>query len=80
MKHVKTDYSQASLREVFKGHDAVISTVSSIAAGDALAIQKTFVDAAIAAGVKVCLSQSEFGVDTSNHSGPEYIPFLADKL
>ncbi|KAE8421392.1 hypothetical protein BDV36DRAFT_247847 [Aspergillus pseudocaelatus] len=79
VKHVKTDYSEASLREIFKGHDAVISTVSSIVPGDALAIQKTFVDAAIAAGVQVFVP-SEYGVDTSNRSAPEYIPFLADKL
>lgn len=79
VKHVKTDYSEASLREIFKGHDAVISTVSSIVPGDTLAIQKTFVDAAIAAGVKVFVP-SEYGVDTSNRSSPEYIPFLADKL
>ncbi|KAE8374387.1 hypothetical protein BDV26DRAFT_300267 [Aspergillus bertholletiae] len=79
VKHVKTDYSEASLREIFKGHDAVVSTVSSIIPGDALAIQKTFVDAAIAAGVKVFIP-SEYGVDTSNRSAPEYIPFLADKL
>ncbi|OGM46175.1 hypothetical protein ABOM_004842 [Aspergillus bombycis] len=79
VKHVKTDYSEASLQEIFRGHDAIVSTVSSIVPGNALAIQKSFVDAAIAAGVKVFLP-SEYGVDTSNRSAPELIPFLADKL
>ncbi|KAE8140846.1 NAD(P)-binding protein [Aspergillus pseudotamarii] len=79
VNHIKTNYSEASLREIFKGHDAVISTVSSIVPSDALAIQTTFVDAAIAVGVKVFVP-SEYGVDTSNCSAPQYIPFLGVKL
>lgn len=79
VRHIKTDYSEVSLREAFKGQDAVISTISSIVPGDALTLQKTLVDSAISAGVKVFFP-SEFGIDTSDPSAPEYIPFLVDKL
>ncbi|RSL39987.1 hypothetical protein CEP53_013664, partial [Fusarium sp. AF-6] len=51
VKHVKSDYSKASLIEHFKGQDAIVSTVASIVPGDALAIQKTIANAAIKAGV-----------------------------
>ncbi|KAL2671607.1 hypothetical protein Neosp_014197 [[Neocosmospora] mangrovei] len=79
VKHVKSDYSEASLIEIFKGQDAIVSTVSSIVPGDALAIQETIVNAAIGAGVKVFIP-SEYGVDTSNHDASTYIPFLKDKI
>jgi nucleoside-diphosphate-sugar epimerase len=75
VKHAKTDYSEASLLEAFKGQDAVISTIS----GGGLALQKSIVDAAIAAGVKAFFP-SEYGVDTSIHSSPEVVPFLGAKV
>lgn len=75
VKHVKTDYSETSLLEAFKGQDAVISTIS----GGGLALQKLIVDAAIAAGVKVFFP-SEYGVDTSIRSSSEVIPLLATKI
>lgn len=79
VKHIKSDYSEASLRDAFKGQDAVISTISSIVPGDALTLQKSLVDSAISAGVKVFFP-SEFGIDTSDGSASEYIPFLVDKI
>ncbi|KAJ5754137.1 Isoflavone reductase-like protein IRL [Penicillium nucicola] len=79
VKHVKSDYSEASLVEAFKGQDAVISTMSSVAPGGALSSQKSLIDAAIAAGVKV-FCPSEFGIDSSDPSASTYIPFLVDKI
>ena len=79
VKHVKSDYSEASLIEIFKGQDAIVSTVSSIVPGDALAIQKTIAKVAIESGVRVFVP-SEYGVDTSNPNAATYIPFLKDKL
>lgn len=75
VKHVKTDYSESSLLEAFTGQDAVISTISA----GGLTLQKSIVDAAIAAGVKVFFP-SEYGVDTSIHSSPEVIPLLGAKV
>lgn len=75
---ITSDYSAASFLEAFKGQDAVISTLSSTGPG-ALDLQKTVIDAAIAAGVKIFFS-SEFGVDTSDRSSPDFIPFLAGKI
>ncbi|KAI8180830.1 Isoflavone reductase-like protein IRL [Colletotrichum sp. SAR 10_86] len=77
--HVKSDFSEASLSNVVKGQDAVVSTLSSISPADALASQNSLIDAAIAAGVKVFIP-SEYGVDTSDPSAPEIIPFLTDKI
>ncbi|KKY14748.1 putative isoflavone reductase family protein [Diplodia seriata] len=79
VRHLRSDFSGPSLVEAFQGQDAVISTVSSITPAGALSIQKSLIDAAIAAGVKVFIP-SEFGVDTSDRSAPEKIPFLADKI
>ena len=78
VKYIQTDYSQSSLLAAFKGQDAVISTVSSVVPG-ALELQKTLINAAVAAGVKIFVP-SEYGVDTSNRSAPDYIPFLAGKI
>lgn len=75
VRHVRTDFSEASLQEAFKGQDAVISTVSRGGVG----LQKTFVDAAIAAGVKVFFP-SEYGVDTSIPTSAEVVPSLKPKL
>ncbi|KAL3296770.1 2'-hydroxyisoflavone reductase [Colletotrichum asianum] len=77
--HVKSDFSEASLSNVFKGQDAVGSTLSSISPAGALASQNSLIDAAIVAGVKVFIP-SEHGVDTSDPSAPEIIPFLTDKI
>ncbi|CAG8173935.1 unnamed protein product [Penicillium olsonii] len=79
VKHLKSDYSEASLVEAFTGQDAVISTMSSVSPGGALASQRSLIDAAIAARVKV-FCPSEFGIDSSDRSASTYIPFLADKI
>ncbi|KAJ4265952.1 hypothetical protein NW762_003925 [Fusarium torreyae] len=76
---VKTDYSEKSLVAALKGHDAVVSTVSSITVGQTLTLQNTIVDASIKAGVKVFVP-SEFGVDTANPEATKFIPFLQDKV
>ncbi|KAH0423112.1 hypothetical protein CcaCcLH18_12397 [Colletotrichum camelliae] len=77
--HLKSDFSEASLANIFEGQDAVVSTLSSISPAGALASQNSLIDAAIAAGVKVFIP-SEYGVDTADSSAPEIIPFLADKI
>lgn len=78
MKLVKSDYSASSLREAFKGQNAVISTLSSTVPGS-LDLQKSLIDAAIAAGVAIFVP-SEYGVDTSDRAAPNFIPFLAEKI
>ncbi|PYH87322.1 NAD(P)-binding protein [Aspergillus uvarum CBS 121591] len=78
VRHIKSDFSQPSLQEAFRGQDAVVSAVSSIIPGDALAQQKSFIDAALAAGVKIFIP-SEYGVDTGEIPSPDFIPFLVDK-
>lgn len=75
VKVFRTDYSEKSLEEAFKGQDAAVSTIS----GDGLGIQKAIVDAAVAAGVKFFLP-SEYGIDTSNPDAPKLIPFLKSKV
>ncbi|GKT47932.1 bifunctional pinoresinol-lariciresinol reductase 1 [Colletotrichum spaethianum] len=79
VRHLKTDFSEASLIEAFGNQDAVISTVSSIQSDGALGLQKTLIDAAIAAGVKVFVP-SEYGIDTADVTAPQYIPFLSEKI
>lgn len=78
VKFINSDYSAVSLLDAFKGQDAVISTVSSTASG-ALDLQKSLIDTAIAAGVKIFVP-SEYGVDTSDRSSPNFIPFLERKI
>lgn len=78
VKLVNTDYAASSLREAFKGQDAVISTLSSTVPGS-LGLQKSLIDAAIAAGVGIFVP-SEYGVDTSDRAAPNFIPFLAEKI
>jgi nucleoside-diphosphate-sugar epimerase len=75
---INSDYSATSLLDAFKGQDVVVSAVSSLEPG-ALNLQKTLVDTAIAAGVKIFVP-SEFGVDTSDRSAPDFVPFLEDKI
>lgn len=79
VRHLKTSFSAASLVDAFKGQDAIVSAISSITPAGALSLQKSLIDAAIATGVKVFIP-SEYGVDTSDRSAPEKIPFLADKI
>lgn len=78
VKCINSDYSAASLVDALQGQDAVVSTVSSTEPG-ALELQQALIDAAIAAGVKTFLP-SEYGVDTSEPSSPDFIPFLAGKI
>lgn len=78
VKFINSDYSAPSLLNAFKGQDAVISTVSSTNPG-ALDLQKSLIDTAIAAGVKIFVP-SEYGVDTSDRSSPKFIPFLEGKI
>ncbi|KAK3045251.1 hypothetical protein LTS18_014221, partial [Coniosporium uncinatum] len=65
----RTDYSKESLLAIFKGQDAVISTIAT----DSLAVQQTIIDAAAEAGVKRFIP-SEYGIDTSNPTAPDYVP------
>ena len=67
--HISDDYPEAELLAVFQGQDAVISTIAT--AG--VALQKTFIDAAIKAGVKRFVP-SEFGGDTLNEKAVAVIP------
>lgn len=78
VKLINTDYSASSLLDAFKGQDAVISTLSSTVPGS-LDLQKSLIDAAIAAGVGIFVP-SEYGVDTSDRAAPNFIPFLAEKI
>lgn len=59
-KVIRSEFSLASLTEVLKGQDAVISLMPIPAAGE----QVTVIEAAIAAGVKRFIP-SEFGSDNS---------------
>ncbi|POS74870.1 NmrA-like family protein [Diaporthe helianthi] len=78
VKFITSDYSATSFLQAFQGQEAVISTLSSSSPG-ALDLQKTVIDAAIAAGVKTFFP-SEFGGDTSDRSSPDFVPFLAGKI
>ncbi|KAF2795565.1 NAD(P)-binding protein [Melanomma pulvis-pyrius CBS 109.77] len=78
-KRVEVDLSDASLLEAFKNQDAVVSTISSITPGGALSLQKSFIDAAIAANVQIFIP-SEFGIDTADPSASRYVPFIEDKI
>ncbi|RMZ74295.1 isoflavone reductase family [Pyrenophora seminiperda CCB06] len=70
VKVIKADYdSLESLRDAFKGQDAVISLVGGMALGD----QKKLIDAAIAAGVKRFIP-SEFGSNTDDARTRAVVP------
>jgi nucleoside-diphosphate-sugar epimerase len=75
VRHLKTDYSPDSLKQAFEGQDAVVSTIS----GGGLGLQKTIIDAAIAAGVRIFFP-SEYGADTNVHNAPEVVPLLKVKI
>ncbi|KAH8767445.1 hypothetical protein F5883DRAFT_671003 [Diaporthe sp. PMI_573] len=78
VKFITSDYSVSSFLDAFKGQDAVVSALSSTDPA-ALELQKSLIDAAIAAGVKIFIP-SEYGVDTTDRSSPNFIPFLAGKI
>ena len=76
MKVVKADYdSPDSLKEAFKGQDAVISLVGGTALGD----QNKLIDAAIAAGVKRFIP-SEFGSNTADARTRAVVPVFEAKF
>jgi len=76
VKVVRADYdSQDSLKEAFKGQDAVVSLVGGVALGD----QNKLIDAAIAAGVKRFIP-SEYGNDTTDKRIREIVPLFEAKL
>ncbi len=58
---IKTDYSHESLVAALKGHDAVVSAITTFLVGQQLPI----IDAAIEAGIRRFIP-SEYGVDTSD--------------
>ena len=58
VEHIADDYPLDQLTSIFKGQDAVVSTISFFS----LAQQKTMIDAAVAAGVQRFLP-AEFGSD-----------------
>ena len=65
------DYPDAELLAAFKGQDAVVSTLSHMAAG----AHTRIVDAAVAAGVKRFVP-SEFGSDTRNANALALLPAM----
>lgn len=69
-----TDYSNADLVEAFKGQDAVISVVGLSGFGQ----QKSFIDAAIFAGVKRFIP-SEFSSNTLSPAVLEMLPVFGQK-
>ena len=71
---VKSDYSEASLADAFKGQDAVVSALGAAA----LAQEPKLVDAAVKAGVKRFLP-SEYSVDSQNANVTALIPLFALK-
>lgn len=70
----RSDYSPESLEKIFKGQDAVVSTVG----GTAIPDQKKMIDAAVAAGVKRFIP-SEFGANTADKNFCELFPALSVK-
>ncbi|OAL42980.1 NAD(P)-binding protein [Pyrenochaeta sp. DS3sAY3a] len=71
VKVVKSDYSIQSFESVFRGQDAVVSTVGN----DAFEKQQQIVEAAIRAGVKRFIP-SEFGIDTTKSEVQNYLPVV----
>lgn len=67
--------STASLVEAVTGQDAIVSTV----AAEAIATQKSFIDAAITAQVKRFIP-SEFGINTREARGTKFGQFVAPKI
>lgn len=72
---MKSDYTEASLVEAFRGQDAVVSALG--AAG--LAEEIKFIDAAVAAGVKRFLP-SEYSCNSQNNKTTDLIPVFGLKV
>ncbi|KAI9742855.1 MAG: hypothetical protein M1818_003584 [Claussenomyces sp. TS43310] len=75
VKVFKSDYSEASLVEAFKGQDAVVSALGAGGLADEIKI----IDAAVEAGVKRFLP-SEFSCNTFNAKTTALVPFFALKV
>ena len=74
VKTVKSDFSDASLEEAFKGQDAVVSTVGATG----FAEQQKFVDAALRAGVKRFLP-SELSTSSEDEAVISLLPLFGVK-
>ena len=70
------DTSEAELVELLRGQDIIVSAIGT----QAIAQQKTVIDAAVKVGVKVFVP-SEFGHDTRNEKAARLLPpfFVAQK-
>ncbi|MCJ1261040.1 hypothetical protein MMC22_000904 [Lobaria immixta] len=75
VKVVKSDYSEASLVDAFKGQDAVVSALGSAGLAEEIKI----IDAAVKAGVKRYLP-SEYGSNTKNTKALSLIPMFGVKI
>ena len=76
VKVIKTDLSTVeSLTKAFEGQDAVVLIVGA----EALAEQKRYIDAAVAAGVKRFIP-SEFGSDLSDPEVVKLVPIFKPKV
>lgn len=72
---MKSDYSEDSLVDVFKGQDAVVTALG--AAG--LAEETKMIDASVKAGVKRFIP-SEFGSNSQNAKATALVPFFGLKV
>ncbi|KAH8815938.1 isoflavone reductase family protein [Xylogone sp. PMI_703] len=70
----RTEYTVEKLVPIFKGQDAVVSTIGTFQIG----LQKAIVDAAVQAGVKRFIP-SEYGCDTNSSRVLEIAPILKGK-
>jgi putative NADH-flavin reductase len=71
---VKTAYTEAELAKVFQGQDAVVSAVGAPGFQE----QKTFIDAAIKAGVQRFIP-SEFSSNTLSNAVRQLVPVFEPK-
>ncbi|RFU25305.1 hypothetical protein B7463_g11042, partial [Scytalidium lignicola] len=70
----RTEYTTEKLVPIFKGQDAIVSTIGTFQIG----LQKTIIDAAIQAGIKRFIP-SEYGCDTNSSRVLEIAPILKGK-
>ncbi|TVY45925.1 Isoflavone reductase-like protein [Lachnellula occidentalis] len=75
IKVFRSDYSEASLAEAFKGQDAVVSALGAAAMGEQIKI----IHAAVKAGVKRYLP-SEYGTNTQNEKATGLVPAFGFKV
>ncbi|KAF4472612.1 hypothetical protein FALBO_479 [Fusarium albosuccineum] len=73
---VQSDYTLASLTDIFTGQDTVISTVS---VGPAIMAQKTMIEAAVKAGVPRFIP-SEYGSSSQNIRIDDFKKLMAPKV